>query len=221
MKRKNAPMFHPLSNYPFARRFLFAPARRRLRIFGEERIPLHGPFIIIANHQSYLDPPMIGIVFIPRARKKIGTITKTAVARAFGRFAGYLGMVGIDPEKPAESLAHCREWIESGKPVLIFPEGTRNYDPSHLTKGKTGAARLALITGVPVIPVGIRVPSGKKTGESIKQFFFTRVPLEMKIGQAIRFERVSEDRISKEILEDTTRTMMQAIAALCGKDYPY
>lgn len=207
------------SGYPFFQNTLFPLARKRLTISGEEHIPRDGVFLIVANHQSYLDPPMMGLVFIPRIKKKIGFITKTSVAKSFGAFGAYLGMIGINPENKAESLERSLRWLKKGNPVCIFPEGTRNYDATNLTKGKTGAARLALWSGVPVIPVGIRVPAGRSTRQSVSQFFLSRTPLIMRIGQPIRFAHTED--ITHELLEDTTRTIMRAISGLCDKQYSY
>ena len=162
---------------------------------------------------------MVGLVFIPHIKKKIGFITKTSVAKAFGRFSHYLGMIGIDPENKAESLERSMRWLEKGNPVCVFPEGRRNYDTEKLTKGKTGAARLALRSNLPVVPVGIITPGGKNTAESLRSFFFSRAPLEVHIGQALQFQHTEE--VTHELLEDTTRTIMQVISGLCEKKYPY
>lgn len=212
-------MSNPFRHFPILRRTLFELARKRLRIQGEVFIPTTTPYLIIANHQSYLDPPIIGVTFIPRIKKKIWFLTKQGVTKEFGPLSRWLGMIEVHPEKKAESLIEAEQRLAEGDPLCIFPEGGRNYDHRVLTKGKTGAARLALTHGLPVLPVGITVPDGRTTKESIRDFFFTKKPLVLRIGQPLVFAHHEE--ITREALEESTRTMMQAVGALCGKVYPY
>jgi 1-acyl-sn-glycerol-3-phosphate acyltransferase len=214
-------MENPFRHFPIVRYLIFAPARKRLEIHGEEHIPRETPYLIVANHQSYLDPPIVGTVFIPKIRRKLGFLAKESVYKGFGKlFAAWFGMIGVDPENRSGSLAAAERWIARRDPVVIFPEGKRNYDPKTLLRAKTGAARLALAHGLRVVPVGIIAPEGRTTKRSIRDFFFSRKRLIVRIGEPIRIER-HEGELTREMLDDTSRTMMRTIGALCGKSYPY
>ena len=136
-----------------------------------------GPFILVLNHnmrhESVLIPALLhfyrkgrplhfiadwpfllvpGIAAIYRAGDTIITTQKRAKP-------GFLNLFKplFKPTQPA--FQQALEKLRNGSPVAIFPEGTMNRHPTQLLKGAPGAARLALLTQVPVVPVGIRFPN--------------------------------------------------------------
>ncbi|MBL8746717.1 MAG: 1-acyl-sn-glycerol-3-phosphate acyltransferase [Phycisphaerae bacterium] len=126
----------------------------RLRRFNTDRIPRHGPVLIAANHQSHFDPPAIGMCntsrpthFIARA----GLFTNRA-------FAWLISAVNALPIKEdSGDLGAIREVLarlETGVPVLIFPEGSRTPD-GEIHEFKRGVALLLKRARCPVVPVAI------------------------------------------------------------------
>jgi 1-acyl-sn-glycerol-3-phosphate acyltransferase len=213
--------------YPFLRQTLISLLARRIRVTGWENLPTSGGFLLIANHQSFLDPPTVVFPIIPRLNRRIYSLTKEPIWKGFEKILGkrgvdWLGMVRVYDKSKADSLRDVKALLQRGEIVCIFPEGTRNREkPGEMLQGKTGAARVALATGVPVIPLGIVAPEGRTTGQSIRNFLNPRLPAELHIGPALHVDKVPEEQFTHELLEATTRRFMQAIGALAGRSYPY
>ena len=176
---------------------------------GVEHVPRDGAVMIVANHSSFLDPPLVGAV-TPR---QLAFLAKEELFRIplFGRLihglnARPLRRAGADPK----ALRTALRVLEEGRALLVFPEGTRG-DEGTLRTPKAGAGMLAVLSGVPVVPVYIegsgRVwPRGRtlpRPGKVIVRF-----------GPPLRFERGGDGRERKGRYEAASRAMMDAIAAL-------
>ncbi len=142
--------------YALVRWLLVAPLLRfwfRLRVTGAEHIPLDGAAIIAPNHKSLLDPFFVALA----TRRHVRHMAKTEL------FSGPLGWLlprlGAFPvrrgEADAEAIETARLILEQGGLLVVFPEGTRVEEPDALGSPHHGAGRLALQTGVPVIPTAI------------------------------------------------------------------
>ena len=122
---------------------------------GTENIPAEGGLVIAANHQTYIDPFWITL---PVRRP----VRYLAWSEAFknpilGRPMEWLGAWPLVVER-GNPTAYRRsiQWLRGGGVVMIFPEGSRAYADGEFSKFKTGAVRLALEAGVPVLPVTLR-----------------------------------------------------------------
>jgi 1-acyl-sn-glycerol-3-phosphate acyltransferase len=127
------------------------------RLEGLDRIPAEGPLIVAGNHLSYLDPLAHGY-FVDRAGRRPRFLAKRELfdkpivgtaLRGSGQIPVRRG--GGDPS----TLEDGTRALEEGEVVVIYPEGTTtttnpDFSPG---RGKTGAVRLALATGVPILPV--------------------------------------------------------------------
>ena len=131
----------------------------RTRIEGTEHIPSSGPAIVAGNHVSGLDGVVLALVTGSRGRR----MTRFLVAAEFFHklWCGWaLRLYRQIPlrrgERDQGALDVAIETIRGGALAGIFPEGTVNADPeAGLLRGRKGAARIALATGAPVVPVGI------------------------------------------------------------------
>lgn len=125
----------------------------RLRIEGRERLPATGPVLIVANHASYLDPPMIGI----SASRWVAFLAQAGLAK-LGPIRWWLAQCGvtlIDRDAPSkEAMRLLTDCLRAGEVVGIFPEGTRSADGA-VAPFRTGVEFLVRRTGAPVLPVGI------------------------------------------------------------------
>jgi 1-acyl-sn-glycerol-3-phosphate acyltransferase len=135
------------------------PIRRLFRFAskGEEHLPREGGFVLSANHMSNLDPWPLGIPLYPD--RQLRFMAKAEIYRAplkwilepAGAFPIRRGMGDEDAMKRAIDLA------QAGEVVAIFPEGTRRNKGSKKRKARprSGAARVALAAGVPLVPAAI------------------------------------------------------------------
>ncbi len=193
----------------------------RPRVTGSEHIPDEGPAILASNHLSYAD-----WLFMPLTLPR--RVTFVAKAEYFNtpgikgwfqkRFFSGAGQVPIDRSGASAAegaLSAAKKVLENGELFGIYPEGTRSHD-GKLYRGRTGVARLALETGVPVIPVAVVgtdvvAPPGKKFGS------FTR-PV-VRFGKPLDFSRYEGLENDRYILRSITDEIMYEIMVLSGQEY--
>jgi len=143
---------------PFVRPALIPYAR--FDIDGVERVPARGPVIVASNHRSYFDVVALALV-AARLGRPVRFLAKRELfdAPIIGQLARALGGIPVDRGSgSATPLREARRALEAGEVVIILPQGTiprgrQFFDP--VLKGKTGTARLAAMTGAPVVPVGL------------------------------------------------------------------
>jgi len=134
----------------------------RLDSQGSLHIPRRGPVIIAANHLSYFDPLCLG-VFVDGAGRQVRFLAKAELYdnRLLGWVLRSAGQIPVERESrdAAQALRAAVAAMRDGAAVAIYPEGTttRNPDFSPM-KAKSGVARLAALTGAPVVPVGMWGP---------------------------------------------------------------
>ena len=123
-----------------------------------------GPCVVVANHQSLLD-----IVMLSRMPREMKWVAKEELFRIpwigwLLRLTGDIAVRRGDAESGGEAIARARAYLARGMNVMIFPEGTRSRD-ARLLPFKSGAFRLAIEAGVPVVPVAVwGTASGLKKG---------------------------------------------------------
>lgn len=126
----------------------------RLRVTGREHVPAAGPVLIVCNHVSQVDPPVLGVAALPRKTYYMAKIELFRVP-LLGRTIRGLGAFPVvrgGADRRAMRLA--RDILRRGDVVLMFPEGTRNRD-GVLRPGFPGAGALGLEPGVTVVPAAI------------------------------------------------------------------
>jgi 1-acyl-sn-glycerol-3-phosphate acyltransferase len=130
----------------------------RIRYRNLERLPQDGPAIIVTNHVSHLDPFLVAKMVIDGARRP-RFLAKDSIFDVFavGPAMRHMGHIPVKrgTTDARQSFAAAVDALHRGGVIVLHPEGTVTRDPGGWPmNGKTGAARLALLTpGVPVIPV--------------------------------------------------------------------
>ena len=188
---------------------------------GTENVPDQGAAIIASNHLSFAD-----WLFTPLALdRRITFVAKSDYFTRAGikgwaqkRFFAGTGQVPIDRSGGRASqgaLGAGLKVLQRGELFGIYPEGTRSHD-GRLYKGRTGVARLALLSGAPVVPsaiigTDIIAPPGKIITKIVSPTVKFGEPLDFS-----RYEGMSEDRF---ILRSITDEIMYAIMELSGQEY--
>jgi 1-acyl-sn-glycerol-3-phosphate acyltransferase len=127
------------------------------RLEGLEKIPAQGPLIVVGNHLSYIDPFAHGY-FVVKAGRRPRFLAKRELFDAPLVGTVLRGARQISVERGTgdrSALEDARRAVELGEVVVIYPEGTttttnEDFSPG---RGKTGAVRLAVATGTPILPV--------------------------------------------------------------------
>ncbi len=138
---------------------LFRPVRAvglalyAMTIDGRERIPAHGPYIVVANHSNWKDPPAIEFTF----RVALRFMAKIEAFRMFF-IGGLMRGIGCFPVRRGagdrRALVLCLQVLRVGNPLAFFPEGTRSRDGA-LHRAQAGIAFLARKSAAPILPVGL------------------------------------------------------------------
>ncbi len=178
-------------------------------VIGRENVPKKGAFIFVANHTSYLDPLLVGtsvcrgLYYMARSnlfkRPCFGRIMRGIHAFPVKRSKGDLGAI-------RESLRILKE----GKPLVIFPEGTRAKD-ENLRKAMPGVGFMVSKSEVPVVPAYVwgsfaALPRGIKT--------LTRHPVKVYIGKPVNFNIAEYGGRNKETYQRISEEIMRRIQAL-------
>lgn len=122
------------------------------RFEGGRNIPQAGPALLIANHESFLDPIAIGLT---TTRQLHFLARKTLFRGVFGSYLRRVNCVPVDQEGVAkEGLKTIIGLLEQGKAVLVFPEGERTTN-GNMNELKPGVQLIIRRTRTPIIPVGI------------------------------------------------------------------
>jgi 1-acyl-sn-glycerol-3-phosphate acyltransferase len=126
----------------------------RVRFEGRERLPWKGPAVLVSNHLSLLDIVVLYGLFRPYKWVAKAELFKVPFVGWVMVLNDYVKIRRGDRESIRQMMDHSRRHLERGSPVLLFPEGTRSAD-GVLQRFKDGGFKLALETGVPVIPIAI------------------------------------------------------------------
>jgi 1-acyl-sn-glycerol-3-phosphate acyltransferase len=189
----------------------------RFHVEGAENVPADGPAIICPNHTSVLDSFFVPAV-LPRRITYVGKAEYMDSWKTKYLFPA-MGMIPIDRGGGSASeraLSAAQRVLERGELFGIYPEGTRSRD-GVLYKGHTGPARLALRTGAPIIPVGIRGAREIMPPEARYPAVFR--PVTIRFGTPVSVERYLDRANDRLVLRQIIDEVMFAIRELSGQEY--
>ena len=181
------------------------------RVEGGGKVPKTGPLIVVSNHLSRADPPIISagiprrIVFMAK-EELFRSPLMALLVKGFGAFPVR------KREADRDALRRAHEVLEKGLALGVFPEGTRSKT-AVLQPGMLGAAFIALRTGAPVLPVGICGTEG------LRGAGFLRHPaITINIGEPFTVAP-AQGRVTRQALQDLTAHIMERIAQLLPPSY--
>ena len=191
-------------------------AAARVRIEGDLELPRTGPLLLVSNHTSNVDPPLIGAWLQPRLGRPVQFMAKEQIfvpalrplLRHFGAILVRAG--GSDVDAYRDALAVLR----GGGVVGLFPEGTRSADGT-LGAPHPGAALIAARSGVPILPVGISGAHRFLRRNSRLPRFGTRITI--RVGEPFRVE-AGEGADRRATTEAATAEIMRRLAALVASE---
>ena len=190
-------------------------------IRGKENIPAEGPAILASNHNAVWDsvflPMMLDreVVFMGKADYFTGTGFKGWVTKEFMRAVGTIPVDRSGGRASEAALNAGLKRLREGELFGIYPEGTRSPD-GRLYRGKTGVARLALLSGAPVIPVAM---IGTHAAQPIGQRIPSRTNIGMVIGEPLDFSRYKGLHKDRYVLRAITDEIMYNLMLLSGQEY--
>jgi 1-acyl-sn-glycerol-3-phosphate acyltransferase len=182
------------------------------KVEGQECVPPKGPLIIVANHQSNMDPPLLA-VSIPRRlnfmakRGLFHDPVASTFLKAYGAFP--LNQSGSDLAAIQRSI----RMLSQDGALTIFPEGTRS--PGAMKRAIPGIALIALRSGAPILPVGI---TGTEVIGPPWQIVIPKGQFRVRIGQPFTVPHL-EGAVVRDHLESITTMIMERVAAMLPKSY--
>lgn len=197
----------------------------RPRIYGAENIPKAGAAILVSNHQAVMDsfylPLMVRRQLTFPAKKEY--FTGTGVSGKIQKFFfSSVGQIPIDRESKdaGDALqAAAGEVLARGDLFGIYPEGTRSPD-GRVYKGRTGMARIAMATGVPVILTAmIGTRNANPIGTTIPRPAKVRIKISEQIDPHAWAREHGYDPASREAVRPFTDYCMQRLADMVGTQY--
>jgi 1-acyl-sn-glycerol-3-phosphate acyltransferase len=158
-----------------------------------------GAKIIAANHPSTTDPFFVASMV---GQQSFILISETLFqVPILGRYLSFSGHISVQPGNGPAALESALRHLQAGHTVIIFPEGALSPEEGGVHRSRTGAARLALLSGAPVIPVGIhlqreRVRTIRSTVQGKVEYgrWYLRGPYHITVGHALQYTGDVEDR---------------------------
>ncbi|NHI10705.1 1-acyl-sn-glycerol-3-phosphate acyltransferase [Streptomyces sp. KO7888] len=193
----------------------------RTRVEGVENIPGDGPVILAGNHLTFIDSVIMPLTcdrqvfFIGKDEYVTG---KGLKGRLMAWFFTGVGMVPVDRDGGRGGVAALmtgRRILEEGHVFGIYPEGTRSPD-GRLYRGRTGIARLTLMTGAPVVPFAVIGTDKLQPGGA-------GLPrpgrVTVRFGEAMEFSRYEGMDRDRYVLRAVTDSVMTEVMRLSGQEY--
>lgn len=183
----------------------------RWQVAGRENVPRQGPLIVVANHMSFIDPPLLS-ASLPR---RLRFMAKQEIFRPLPLrllFSGWGAFPVRRGRGSRDALREADKTLGHGLALALFPEGRRSR--GQLQRARRGTALLALRSGAPLLPVAI-------TGsQRIRSFgdIFRRPTITVTVGPPFQIEPPS-GRATAQQLGALADTIMEHIARLLPEDY--
>ena len=187
---------------------------------GFEHVPLRGGAIFAANHISHADPLVLAFYVYDSGRNP-SFLGKASIFKipVIGPIIEATGQIPVHrgTSDAVKSLHSAIKAVDSGRAVIIYPEGTTTRSPELWPmRGKNGVARLALETGAPVIPIAQWGPQNLYNPITKKLRLRPRTRCVVKAGPPVDLSAWNDVEPTAASLNEMTDTIMRAVADLVG-----
>ncbi|HEY2763669.1 MAG TPA: lysophospholipid acyltransferase family protein [Pseudonocardiaceae bacterium] len=193
----------------------------RPSVHDAELVPQSGPVILASNHLSFADSVVIPLVlsrrvtFLAKAEYFEGTGVSGWLSRHFFQAMGHVPVQRGDGRAAWGAVRVAQGVLAQGGALAIYPEGTRSLD-GRLYRGRTGVARLTLLTGAPVVPVAL---AGTDRVQPVGSRFPRPHRVTVRFGAPLDFSRYSGKERQVPVLRVVTDEIVAAIRMLSGQEY--
>lgn len=180
-----------------------------------EKIPAEGGAVVVANHVSYADPATFAHLMWDHGRLP-RFLAKAALFEVFFvgwvlRSSGQIPVYRLTTDA-AQAFRAAVAAVETGKVVIVYPEGTLTRDPGMWPmRGRTGAARIALTSGVPVVPVAQWGAQDLLRPYAKRPRLWPPTKVYAKVGDPVDLDDLRGRPISHDVLTEATDRIMSAI----------
>lgn len=201
----------------------------RYRFTRQSKLPRTGPFILAPNHYSEIDPIVMGgavwhLGRVPRFMAKASLFK----VRGLGWLLRASGQIPVERDgssRAGNPMGAANKVIEQEAGVIVYPEGSLTRDPDLWPmRGKSGAVRLALETGIPLIPVAHWGTQNLMPRYGKRIHPFPRKTIRVSVGEALDLSKFRDRSIDQQVVTEATEELMTAItrllAELRGEDPP-
>lgn len=186
---------------------------------GTEHLP-SGGFVLAVNHVSHTDPVLVGHFLVDHGIPP-RFLAKASLFRlpVLGRLVSAAGQIPVErgSDTAVTALESAVHAVRRGDAVVIYPEGTITRDPDLWPMtGRSGAARVSLMTGCPVIPMAqwgaqdILAPYAKRLR------LFPRRTISMRVGPPVELDDLRARELDASVLDEAADRILDAITALLG-----
>ena len=188
---------------------LFLKTYMGFRVYGQEKIPKKGAFILASNHVSHLDPPAMSAAS-PRRLRFMARRTLSD-NWLFRQVVGRCNLILVNRDKgDIGAMKAAIRLLKSGKAIFLFPEGTRS-ETGEMLEAQPGIGYLSLITGAPIVPAYVKgtdkaLPKGAKS--------IIRTPVSVYIGDMIDPKKLGLPSDKKEAAQKLADHVAEEIKRL-------
>jgi 1-acyl-sn-glycerol-3-phosphate acyltransferase len=188
---------------------------------GAERLPKSGGYVLAPNHISHLDPFTVSHFMVDHG------VTPRFLAKDSLMTGGIIGAILRSAEQipvrrrtanAKDSLGPAEAAVREGKVVTIYPEGTITRDPAAWPmSGYTGAVRVALSTGVPLVPVMQWGPQAILWPYTKRPRLLPRKTIHIRVGDPIDLSDLVDQELSEKVLRTATDRLMDTLTAMMAE----
>jgi len=192
----------------------------RIKVTGTKNIPVGTPYLAAMNHISIFDPPLV-LSFWPELMEVIGAV-EVFEKKGQGPLLSLYGVIPVHRgDYDRALLEKMLAILESGRPLLIAPEGGRSHEVA-MQRALPGVGYLIEHARVPVLPVGLVGTTGDfwQRSKSYWRGRGEKPELEMRVGKPIHFQEITEKgEARRRMRQHNADLVMRHIAGLLPKDY--